>query len=174
MADLRVANIHAVIVTYHPKIPSLTKCVDRLREQVGQIVVIDNDSDNVDEIRNVVESMPRAQLVALRENRGLGHAHNLGIRVASESGATHVLLLDQDSIPHADMLVNMLAILKQLSDDGHSVAAIGARYVGSHVGNESFVERAPPEIVAKERARNDETHSALEQLRSQRETIETL
>ena len=67
-------------------------------------------------------------LIAPRENLGVAAAQNQGIEWAKQQGATHVLLLDQDSLPHPDMvarlsewndqLTNLLIQLRQVGLDG--------------------------------------------------------
>jgi rhamnosyltransferase len=131
-------HIYAVLVTFDPDIHTLTKCLTNLRPQVQQILVVDNLSKNIDEIRRTVDSNQHVELIALKKNEGLGRAHNVGIKRAKEDGATHVLLLDHDSIPNAGMVSTMTAVLGELTTENKRVAAVGARYLGSYVGNESF------------------------------------
>ncbi len=131
-------QIYAVLVTFDPDIHALTKCLTKLRSQVQRILVVDNLSKNIDDIHRTVDANQNVELIALEQNEGLGRAHNVGIKKATEGGATHVLLLDHDSIPNADMVANMTAVLGELTASNRRVAAVGARYLGSYVGNESF------------------------------------
>ncbi len=131
-------HIYAVLVTFDPDIHTLTKCLANLRTQVHKILVVDNLSKNIDEIHRTVNAKHNVELITLEQNDGLGRAHNVGIKTAKENGATHVLLLDHDSIPTAGMVANMTAALRELAADNRRVAAVGARYLGSYAGNESF------------------------------------
>jgi rhamnosyltransferase len=131
-------HIYAVLVTFDPDIHTLTKCLVNLRPQVQKILVVDNLSENIEDIHKTLDLNQNVELIALAQNEGLGRAHNVGIKRAREEGATHVLLLDHDSIPNVDMVSNMTAVLGELTAGNRRVAAVGARYLGSYVGNESF------------------------------------
>ncbi len=131
-------HIYAVLVTFDPDIQTLTRCLDNLRLQVQKILIIDNLSQNIDKIKKTVDANKIVELIALEKNEGLGRAHNVGIDRAKEEGATHILLLDHDSIPREDMVPNMTAVLSDLTARDIKVAAVGARYLGSHLGNESY------------------------------------
>ena len=62
-------------------------------------------------------------VLRLGVNTGIGHAQNLGIEQARQLGATHVLLLDQDSLPPPHLVQQLLATLQTAG--GSQVAAIG-------------------------------------------------
>ncbi len=115
------------MTTFNPDLSVLREQLSRTVPQVEQLVVVDNGSSAVDSIRAVVEEFEKTHWFSLGENRGLGYAHNLGIRKALEGGAESVLILDQDTLPEADM-VSVLAEALVLSNtpDSH-VAAVGAR-----------------------------------------------
>ena len=89
------------IVTYNPDICRLCENVKSIIPQVQKLLIFDNGSDNVEEIRRAV---PDAILIKGKENFGMAKALNRLARAALSGGATYILFLDQDSIA-ADNLV---------------------------------------------------------------------
>ncbi|HJQ43476.1 MAG TPA: glycosyltransferase family 2 protein [Jatrophihabitantaceae bacterium] len=119
MSDPAAPVVCAVLVTYHPDPAVLLEAVSAIRPQVHSLVVVDNGG---------TPPLP-AGVEVLRQdgNVGLAAAQNAGIGWARARGATHVLVLDQDSVPAADMVAQLRAGLQRLSSQGR-VAAVGPRY----------------------------------------------
>ena len=93
--------IYAVIVTYHPDADFLRN-LGAILPQITGVVVVDNGGD--------LPSLPRnITLIQNHTNLGLAAAQNQGITKAMELGAEWVLLLDDDSMPDAEMIAKMLA-----------------------------------------------------------------
>jgi rhamnosyltransferase len=115
----------AVVVSYHPD-RRLADELAALGAQVARIVVVDNGSPN--EELAVLVTLGQAEVIRLGKNIGIGAAHNLGIARAREFGATHVMLMDQDSLPQADMVQKLLAAEQVLSRRGEKVGAVGPVY----------------------------------------------
>lgn len=70
-------------------------------------------------------------------NLGLGAAQNAGIYLARAAGASHVLILDQDSEPLPDMVDRLLAACDRLQFSGVPVAAVAPVYADSDTGSAS-------------------------------------
>jgi len=132
--------VSAVVVTYNPDVTILRRLVTATRSQVSAVLVIDNASRDRAAIEKLCGELD-VEWTGFPENKGLGHAHNHGIRWARERACTHVLLLDQDSIPSTDMVARMCDVEQALARSGRQIGAVGARYVGRHAGNESFFVR---------------------------------
>ena len=128
----------AVVTTFNPDLSVLRDQLRRTVPQVKQLIVVDNGSSAVDSIRALVEEFPKTHWYSLGENRGLGHAHNLGIGKALEGGAGSVLILDQDTLPEVDMVSVLAEALVSYSAQDSRVAAVGARYVGAQSSHPSF------------------------------------
>ena len=90
-------NICACIITYNPEITGLKKNIDAIRNQVKELIVIDNNSDNVSDIEEICKSY---NIILLKNdyNTGIAKALNQAIDWADQNGYTWVLTLDQDSI----------------------------------------------------------------------------
>lgn len=133
--DRTPRRIVAVVVSFHPQPAPLVNLIDRLAPQVHGIVVVDNGS-SCDVARPLADSGPgRARVLALGENRGVAAGLNVGIGHARASGATHVVLFDQDSEPAPDMVARLCEGLDQAEAQGRRVAAVGPRFVDPRTGN---------------------------------------
>ncbi|MGC9455963.1 MAG: glycosyltransferase family 2 protein [Halothiobacillaceae bacterium] len=117
----------AVIVTHFPERDRLVSMLGRLPGQVGWLIIVDNGSGQQCEkfLSDFAGNHPGVNLIALKENKGLGFAQNQGIRKAIELGAEQVLLMDQDGMPDPDMVQKLQAALDLLSESGEQVAAVG-------------------------------------------------
>ena len=118
----------AIVVTYHPE-RILADQLERLEVQVARVLVVDNGSP-CERLRflNASERHRPMELIALGKNFGVGAAHNVGIDRARALGATHVLLMDQDSLPQPDMVARLLAAEQALVACGEKVGAVGPVY----------------------------------------------
>ena len=132
------SSVASVTVTYNPDPKTLQRQLDQVSPQVGRVFLIDNGSSNTEEINRIAESIAHVRVILCQTNLGLGHAQNLGIRACRDEGMAMVLLLDQDSVPRSSMVETLLTALNELTQVGEKVAAVGARYTGSHTGHPSF------------------------------------
>lgn len=131
MAELRTqeldcghgnARVVAVVVTYHANEQALANLWSRLYPQVSHVVQVDN-TDNPSLGKPTTRANGAHITLQLGVNTGIGHAQNLGIARARELGATHVLLLDQDSLPPPELVPQLLQTLTGAETD--RVAAVG-------------------------------------------------
>lgn len=128
-AETPAACCAAIIVTYQPDGAALQTLLARLQPQVATVLVLDNASTVP------LPPLPaQVQYTALPDNLGLAHAQNLGIAQARQQGCSHVLLLDQDSLPAPDMVAQLLAALIRLENAGLPVAAVGPAYEDARTG----------------------------------------
>ena len=121
-----MVTVVAVIVAYRPG-SVLIEELRALSPQVSAIVLVDNGSEG--KLRELAASFGSPiYLLDPGRNLGVGAAHNLGIQKARQLRATHVLLMDQDSIPQPDMVDHLLAAEKRLADSGERIGAVGPVY----------------------------------------------
>ncbi len=118
------ARVVAVVVTYRGEPQRLAQQFESLLPQVDLVVWVDNGSGT--ELREWAHrwSTARVRPLWLRHNLGLGAAQNRGMQEALSYGATHVLLMDQDSVPAPNMVQCLLDALIQRPD----AAAAGPYY----------------------------------------------
>jgi rhamnosyltransferase len=126
-------RVVAVVVTYQPDLDALAGA-RALRPQVGRVLIMDNGSDASRLAHLCTIADDATELIALPRNLGVGAAHNAGIQRAREAGATHVLLMDQDSVPGADMVARLLAAERRLLARGDKVGALGPVYHDPRIG----------------------------------------
>lgn len=106
--------IGAVIVTWHPAPGTLEPLLQALNGQVEQVVIVDNSEPACrlppapDGLNLVIEADSR--------NHGVAAALNRGLKRLRANGCQRALMLDQDSLPPA----NMVAILNQTLDEGQA------------------------------------------------------
>ena len=89
--------ICAVIVTYQPNLPVFQQLIQRIRQQVSAIAVVDNTSWPGPEA--VLTVIGESVYIPMGGNKGVAGAFNAGIDWAKGRGCSHVLLMDQDSLP---------------------------------------------------------------------------
>jgi len=91
-------DVLAVVVSYDGG-QKTRETMDALRRQVGHTLIVDNGSGA--ESLAVLETLAREEgvtVVRLGQNRGVGHALNLGVARAKEMGFSWLLTMDQDSV----------------------------------------------------------------------------
>ena len=102
-----MSNILATIVLFNPNVNQLRNCLASIYSNVEWINFVDNNSNNKDEIKSFVETIPNASVIWNNENQGLSKVFNSQLMQAKQKGFSHLLLLDQDSEP-APNLINEL------------------------------------------------------------------
>lgn len=119
-----VPHVTCVIVTYLPAHQPLLRQIEAIGPQVQDIILVDNgDGSTLPAFEH-----PGVDIILLGSNQGIASAQNIGIRRARERGADHILLLDQDSLPAADMVARLIEALATLHAEGMVVGAVGPQY----------------------------------------------
>lgn len=117
------------IVLFHPDVNMLGGVIGSAAAQVSDLILIANDG------APWPCALPKnAVLVKQERNLGLGAAYNLAARWAGERGATHLLLLDQDSVAAPGMVALLLEGFKQPGP----VAASGPLWRDRRTGDDGF------------------------------------
>lgn len=98
--------IGAGIVTYNPELARLKENIDAVYPQVSALVIVDNGSDNVEEVCAMLEQYPKAFLIWNEDNLGIAHALNQIVGAAHEHAWQWVLTLDQDSVVMDGLIEN--------------------------------------------------------------------
>jgi rhamnosyltransferase len=126
---------HAIVVTFNPERDVLLREFALLVPQVEKIWLMDNASIiPLDPWVSGLGLANKLELVQMPANLGLGAAQNAGIVLARAAGASHVLILDQDSEPMPDMVERLLAASDSLASAGVKVAAVAPVYADSATG----------------------------------------
>ena len=100
-------RVVAGIVTYNPEVSLLQENIRAVLPQVSELVIVDNASQNLYELREVISSSDDPRRIALTrnpDNFGVSRALNQVMAWSAQRGAESVLLLDQDSTPFPDLV----------------------------------------------------------------------
>jgi rhamnosyltransferase len=117
------------VVAYHPDLAMLAALVAAVAPQVDRVIVVANDGGAWDWLLPA-----NATVIKQDTNLGLGAAYNLAAEWARARGATHLLLLDQDSLPAPDMVVALLDAVTR----AEPVAAAGPLWRDARTGQDGF------------------------------------
>jgi rhamnosyltransferase len=120
-------TICATVVTYNPD-GGFPDRIVRVKEQVGEVVVVDNSSEPGarDMVAGVCARLGLGE-IENRKNLGVATALNQGVFWARERSFPWVLTLDQDSVVEP-FLVESLTSAYRVCPFGESVGVIGANY----------------------------------------------
>ena len=144
MTDLTARTIRkdallAIVVAYEPDAAGLRALIEALLQQIDQVLIVDSTSAQDDRVHEMIFDFPQLlstlRLIRLGRNVGIGAALNIGIRAAIEEGFEYVLLSDQDSLPAADMVSQLLQVAHELQDMGVRVGYVGAAYIDRNTGH---------------------------------------
>lgn len=122
------ANICAVVVTFHPSQEDLDN-LPYVREQVQQIVVVDNGSATAP-LTKLREACQRLNLHLIENgaNLGVATAFNKGVRWAASQSYQWVILFDQDSKPSPGLVEKLFVALVNHPQAGR-IAVMAPSYV---------------------------------------------
>lgn len=149
--------VYAAIVTYYPGLIELDRLLKALIPQVFRVAIIDNTPTRPVATWLSEQSAYRDVVVFSEgRNTGIGAGHNRGIEWAMADAATHILLLDQDSVPYPDMVQTLLAAWRDLTSKGLTVSAVGPQFLDSRSRTPSYFVRYSG--FGKERIFCDEVH----------------
>ena len=114
-------KIYSILVAYNPDLEELNQVVERLKKQTD-IVIVCNNSDY-----DVKFDDEQLKVFNFGENLGIAKAQSIGMKWAFENGADFILQMDQDSIPHDDLVEKLLECYKELTEKGYKVGLVGSQ-----------------------------------------------
>ena len=90
--------IYAGIVTFNPDLKTLNDNISSIHDQVDRIVIVDNASDNINEISGAIEKFG-SNIIFFRNNKNMGIAFALNqlMEYGFDNRYEYMLTLDQDS-----------------------------------------------------------------------------
>lgn len=91
-------SILAGIVTFNPNIQRLHENINFAVNQVKRVVIVDNGSNNINNIEKLVDNYSNIELLKLDENKGIAYALKQIMIYAIKNKYDWVLSLDQDSV----------------------------------------------------------------------------
>ena len=105
--DHGIVSVCAGIVTYNPDIDLLRKNVESILPQVEQIVVFDNGSINIEDIKRMLVSYQGSICIGSSKNQGIAYALNRLCEWGVNNQYNWILTLDQDSISPQGLVDNL-------------------------------------------------------------------
>ncbi|MBD5290051.1 MAG: glycosyltransferase family 2 protein [Bacteroides sp.] len=99
--------IIAIIVLYNPTKNRIIEQLRSIESQVSHIIYIDNSNESLDFVKEL-EQKPNISIILNNSNKGIAKAQNQGINLSLKLKASHILLMDQDSIPDNGMVDELL------------------------------------------------------------------
>jgi rhamnosyltransferase len=127
-----ITRVKAVITAYRPDVATLRESLTATAPQVEALLLVANDGAPW-----TCQLPANVTLLRQAKNIGLGAAYNLAARWAREQMATHLLLLDQDSVPASGMVA---ALMEGFQQPG-PVAAVGPLWRDSRTREDGFFVR---------------------------------
>jgi rhamnosyltransferase len=128
-------KIFAVIVTFNSNCIELKVTLDLLASQCSCVIADNSDDLSVaNSIKYLANLVPNCHYLGMHGNRGLATAQNCAANHAWTLGATHILLLDDDSKVALGMLDSLLGHLHSVGNQ----IILGARtinFAGLDVSN---------------------------------------
>ena len=91
-------KVLAGIVLFNPDIKRLKENIDAIYEQVDSVLLVNNGSDNIDTIRDMIVVYSKIAVLDNGSNLGIATALKKIMDYAVEGGYDWVLTLDQDSV----------------------------------------------------------------------------
>ena len=91
-------KVVAGIVTFNPEINCLDNNISSIYNQVDEIYIVDNGSDNWEEIKKLINNYKKIMIKRLYINQGIAKALNELCSMAIVNGYDWILTLDQDTI----------------------------------------------------------------------------
>ncbi|HLW23397.1 MAG TPA: glycosyltransferase family 2 protein [Steroidobacteraceae bacterium] len=122
-------DVCALIVTFHPD-EDFAARAERIARQVGSLILVDNASgaQALAMLEGIAAAGARStRLLRNPSNLGVAQALNAGIAQAEALGYRWVLLMDQDSLIHEDLVDSLISVLASQPVAGQ-VAVVGAGY----------------------------------------------
>ncbi len=134
-------------------------CLHSLRRSTWPrqaLLYVDNGS-RPDERRQVLEAVPEAQVLAFRDNVGVGHGFNAGIRHGLRAGAEYIFITNNDTIVDPAAIGHLVAEARQTPRAGLVVPKV---FYHSHPDTlwsaGSRFRRFPPAIVMQKTSQPDD------------------
>ena len=117
--------ILSVILVNYKQPDQTIDCVrslDRSTFQDFQTIIVDNESDLASE-EKLRGHCPNAVVIPVAQNLGFAGANNIGIRFAIESGSKLVLLLNNDTVVHKELLEELV----ETAEEDKSTGVVGGK-----------------------------------------------
>lgn len=117
-------KVFGMIVTYNPEIERLNLNIDKIFKQLDKLVIYDNHSKNIEEIKNICNNK-KIEIICYDKNYGIATPLYDSVIYADQLGYDYILTLDQDSIASENMIFELLSVISK----DEQIAMVGAKSV---------------------------------------------
>ena len=107
-------TIAAGIVCFNPNIERLKENIFAIQNQVDQVIIFDNGSNNINDIKKLCKNL---LVETNNSNLGIAYALNTIMQIAETKGYEYVITLDQDSVAPS----NLVDILSKLVNENIAI-----------------------------------------------------
>ena len=104
---LNSSAVCAGVVTYNPDIEVLLKNLQALCPQVNDVFIVDNGSNNYNDIENLLCRFNNITIFPNPQNLGIAQALNRLCKIAGSRDYEWILTMDQDSMCDGNMVANL-------------------------------------------------------------------
>lgn len=91
-------RLYAGIVSYNPDIERLRENICAINNQVSEVIVFDNGSDNFEAVEEIILEFKNVRLIKSDKNIGIAAALNRMMQWGFDLSYKWMLSLDQDSV----------------------------------------------------------------------------
>ncbi|MEN9344218.1 MAG: hypothetical protein RLZZ453_1005 [Chlamydiota bacterium] len=110
-------KIAVIVLNWNGKTDTLA-CLKSLHSIENiDVIIVDNGSTD-GSVEAIVCQFPQYTLIQAGYNLGFAEGNNVGIRIALQKGATHVLLLNNDTDVLPDLIEQLLKLMKRYPQAG--------------------------------------------------------
>ncbi|MCK5534758.1 glycosyltransferase [bacterium] len=88
------------------------KSLEKLDYSLFKVVIVDNGSEDKQEVCLITQKYPWVELIVNKENLGFAGGNNVGIKYALNCGADYILLLNNDTIVESSLLKELVKVIE--------------------------------------------------------------
>lgn len=122
-------KVLVAIVSFNPDLKLLSALLKKLSQEVVDIQLIDNASNNQAQVEDLCSEFPTISFLSLKKNLGIAKAQNLSIEKAIAEKFPYIAFFDQDSELPTAYIRDQLIALKEISQVDEDIAAIAPIFI---------------------------------------------
>lgn len=116
-------RIGSIVITFNPDESLFPKVFDSLINQVDELCIIDNGSNNNCFINTFSNDNKKCKLFELNENMGIAFATNKGLSYFKEKNFDYVVVSDQDSVFPNNYIKELKVNIEKFKNEYSNIAA---------------------------------------------------
>ncbi|MGL5109286.1 MAG: glycosyltransferase family 2 protein [Vibrio ordalii] len=120
--------ITSIVITFQPELPSVEILLLACQSHGNNVIVVDNGSENADELAAVCQPLESVHLIRLDDNLGIAAAQNIAIRNLQSDDDELIVFFDQDSSIANDYLEQVEQIYEKLESDYGQALLLGPSF----------------------------------------------